>query len=163
MKIVIVGTAYPLRGGIAHYVALLAETLVRRGHEVQIITFKRQYPKVLFPGKSQEEAGPSPSPNRLPATSPSPGPSPRGGEKNPIAIPTDIVIDSVNPLTWMKAGALAAKYEPDMIIFKYWLPFFAPAYGVIARTAKRLMRRRGRTPRIVFIADNVIPHEKRPG
>ena len=55
MRIVIVGTAYPLRGGIAHYVSLLAQTLVKRGHEVKIITFKRQYPKFLFPGKSQEE------------------------------------------------------------------------------------------------------------
>jgi D-inositol-3-phosphate glycosyltransferase len=160
MKIVIVGTAYPLRGGIAHYVALLAETLVRRGHEVRIITFKRQYPKILFPGKSQEEA---PSANSQSATLPSPGPSPRGGEKNSVTIPTDIIIDTVNPLTWMKAGALAAKYEPDMIIFKYWLPFFAPAYGVIARTAKRQLRKKKKQTKVVFIADNVIPHEKRPG
>lgn len=159
MRIVIVGTAYPLRGGIAHYIALLREALIRRGHEVRILTFKRQYPKLLFPGKSQEEVDSSPL-----------FPTASGGMKGGLAkrrdelAQTDIVIDSINPLTWMKAGAVAAKFQPDLILFKYWIPFFAPAYGVIARVAKRLAKRRGqREPRIVFIADNVVPHEARPG
>jgi D-inositol-3-phosphate glycosyltransferase len=144
MRIVIVGTAYPLRGGIAHYVALLAETLRKRGHEVDVLTFSRQYPKLLFPGKSQEEAGAA-----------------EGAEINTQR--AEQVIDSINPITWMKAGWIAAKKKPDMIIFKFWLPFFAPAYGVIARIAKRRAKKEGRDCRIVFIADNVIPHEKRPG
>jgi D-inositol-3-phosphate glycosyltransferase len=77
---------------------------------------------------------------------------------------TDIVIDSINPIKWMKAGAIAARFQPDLILFKYWMPFFAPAYGVIARVAKRLAKRQGlRQPCIVFIADNVVPHEARPG
>lgn len=140
MRVLIVGTAYPLRGGIAHYVSLLYKTLQERGHWVHIISFKRQYPKLLFPGKSQDEAG-----------------------ETAIPLASDAVIDSVNPLTWMKAGALAASYQPDLLIFKFWLPFFAPAYGVIARTAKRLTRKRGKECKVIFIADNVIPHEKRPG
>ena len=150
MRIVIVGTAYPLRGGIAHYIALLREAFVHRGHEVRILTFKRQYPKLLFPGKSQDEAstGPSESQEKL---------------REQLAA-TDIVIDSINPITWMKAGVVAANFQPDLILFKYWIPFFAPAYGVIARVAKRLARRRGyRLPRVMFIADNVVPHEARPG
>src|ERR1039457_5269681 len=101
MRIVIVGTAYPLRGGIAHYVSLLTQTLIRRGHSVKVITFKRQYPKFLFPGKSQEESGDIPA-----WTSQSPAP--------------EIIIDSINPATWRKAGASAAKFKPDLIIFKYW-------------------------------------------
>src|ERR1041385_4565308 len=143
MRIVIVGTAYPLRGGIAHYIALLRDALVRRGHEVRILTFSRQYPKLLFPGKSQEEAA--------------------SGEEQTLAkqreqlTVTDIAIDSINPITWMKAGAIAAKFQPDVILFKYWIPFFAPAYGVIARIAKRRAKKRGqKPPRIVFIADNVM-------
>jgi D-inositol-3-phosphate glycosyltransferase len=150
MRIVIVGTAYPLRGGIAHYIALLREALVRRGHVVRILTFKRQYPKILFPGKSQEEAD-------------------SGAKQTSVARQeqlraTDIVIDSINPLSWFRAGAIAAKFKPDLILFKYWMPFFAPAYGVIARVAKRIAKTRGqKEPQIVFIADNVIPHEKRPG
>jgi glycosyltransferase involved in cell wall biosynthesis len=150
MRILLVGTAYPLRGGIAHYIALLRDALVRRGHEVRILTFKRQYPKLLFPGKSQEEAD-SNSDATLAAR-----------EEQLSA--TDIVIDSIDPLSWLRAGAVAATFQPDLILFKYWMPFFAPAYGVIARVAKRRAKRRGqRVPRIVFIADNVIPHETRPG
>jgi D-inositol-3-phosphate glycosyltransferase len=149
MRVLIVGSAYPLRGGIAHYIALVREALMRRGHDVRILTFKRQYPKLLFPGKSQEEAG---------------GAEQSTKEQREQLAATDIVIDSINPITWMKAGTVAAKFQPDLILFKYWIPFFAPAYGVIARIAKRLAKKRGqREPRIVFVADNVVPHEKRPG
>ncbi|MBS1902712.1 MAG: glycosyltransferase [Bacteroidetes bacterium] len=140
MKFVIVGTAYPLRGGIAQYVGLLYKALRERGHEAEIVTFSRQYPKILFPGKFQEEKG-------------DPG----------VAVDSIQVIDSVNPLSWRKAGKIVASFEPDAVIFKFWLPFFAPAYGVIARTVKKLMRRKRRNTKIIFIADNVIPHEKRPG
>ncbi|HET9136453.1 MAG TPA: glycosyltransferase, partial [Candidatus Kapabacteria bacterium] len=139
MRFVIIGTAYPLRGGIAQYVGLLYKALVDRGHDAKIITFSRQYPKILFPGKFQEEQG-------------SPG----------VAVESLQVIDSLNPLTWREAGKRAAEFEPDAIIFKFWLPFFAPAYGLIARTAKKILRKKGKNVKIIFIADNVIPHEKRP-
>lgn len=140
MRVLIVGTAFPLRGGIAHYVSLLYKTLKARGHWVHILSFYRQYPKLLFPGKSQEEVG-----------------------ETSIPLASDAVIDSVNPLTWIKAGKVAASYGPDLLIFKFWLPFFAPAYGVISRVAKRITRKRGKECKVLFIADNVIPHEKRPG
>ena len=133
MKIVIISTAYPLRGGIAHYVSLLYHHLSTH-HDVSIITFKRQYPKFLFPGKSQEEAGEGDS-----------------------EIPSVRVIDTLNPLTWYKAGGIAARLKPDLIIFKYWMPFFAPAFGVTARVAKRKSG-----CRVLFICDNVIPHEHTP-
>ncbi|MFI5263754.1 MAG: glycosyltransferase, partial [Candidatus Kapaibacterium sp.] len=140
MKIVLVGTAYPLRGGIAHYISLLHDSLVKRGHEIHVVTFSRQYPKILFPGKSQEE---------------------KGEAGNPIQ--SIQIIDSVNPFSWRRAGKVIASLDPDMIIFKFWLPFFAPAYGMIARVAKKLLTRKGKNCKIVFIADNVIPHEKRFG
>ncbi len=140
MRILIVGTAFPLRGGIAHYVSLLYATLKKRGHWVHIISFARQYPKFLFPGKTQEEIG-----------------------ETAIPLASDVVIDSVNPVTWIKAGRMAAAYKPDLLIFKFWLPFFAPAYGMIARVAKRITRRAGHECKVIFIADNVIPHEKHPG
>lgn len=140
MKIVIIGTAYPLRGGIAHYVSLLHDSLKEHGHEVHVVTFSRQYPKIIFPGKSQEEKGDA------------------GKPINSIQ-----VIDSINPVSWIKAGKVVAGLEPDMIIFKFWLPFFAPAYGMITRVAKNLLRKKGKECKVVFIADNVIPHEKRFG
>lgn len=133
MKIVIISTAFPLRGGIAHYVSLLRKHLAER-HEVSVITFKRQYPRFLFPGKSQEE---------------------RGDVSGEQASPQ--VIDTVNPLTWFKAGRMAAAGKPDLIIFKYWMPFFAPVFGTIARVAKR---RSG--CEVLFICDNVLPHERTP-
>jgi glycosyltransferase involved in cell wall biosynthesis len=140
MRFVIIGTAYPLRGGIAQYVGLLYKALRDRGHEVKVITFSRQYPKILFPGKSQDEQG-------------DPG----------VALESLQIIDSINPITWRTAGKAAAAFEPDAIIFKFWLPFFAPAYGMIARVATKLTKKKGKNTKIIFIADNVIPHEKRPG
>lgn len=134
MNITLIGTAYPLRGGIAHYNALLAQALGTR-HQVQTITFSRQYPSLLFPGKSQEEAA--------------------GGEG---ATPAPRLIDSMNPFNWVRVGNLIRNQAPDLLLFKYWLPFFGPCFGTIARRA----RRNGRT-KVVCICDNVLPHERRPG
>ncbi len=134
MNIVIIGTAYPLRGGIAHYVGLLCKYLSRR-HDVSVVTFKRQYPKLLFPGKSQEETG-------------DPG----------IPLESHPWIDSINPWTWLTTGLRVRRMNPDLVIYKFWLPFFAPAYGVIAAIVKWR-----RTARTLFICDNIIPHERRPG
>lgn len=134
MKIVLIGTAYPLRGGIAHYVGLLWKYL-SRVHDVSIVTFSRQYPKLLFPGKSQEESGDA-------------------------GIPVESVqwIDSINPFNWIRTGFRVRALRADLIVFKFWMPFFAPSYGTIAAIAR--WNRRTRT---MFICDNVIPHEKRPG
>lgn len=134
MRIVLIGTAYPLRGGIAHYVGLLWKYLSRR-HDVRIVTFSRQYPKLLFPGKSQEESGDA-------------------------GIPVESVqwIDSINPFTWIRTGLRIRAMKADLLLFKFWMPFFAPSYGVISMIA----RWGGRT-KTMFICDNVIPHERRPG
>jgi glycosyltransferase involved in cell wall biosynthesis len=140
MKIVIIGPAYPYRGGIAHCISHLFQTLKLHGHEVHVVTFSRQYPKILFPGKSQEEqsdAGKSIGALRM--------------------------IDSINPFSWRKTGKFVADLKPDMIIFNFWLPFIAPAYGIIVRVAKKLLRKNGKECKIVTIAHNVIPHEKMPG
>jgi D-inositol-3-phosphate glycosyltransferase len=134
MKITIVGTAFPLRGGIAHYNALLAEALGKH-HTVNTITFKRQYPSLLFPGKTQQESG------EILSTEPAPE-----------------LVDSVNPFNWVSVGNRLKRERPDLIIFKYWLPFFGPCFGTIARRA----RSNGHT-KILFICDNVLPHETRPG
>ncbi|MBI3766061.1 MAG: glycosyltransferase [Ignavibacteriales bacterium] len=134
MKITIVGTAYPLRGGIAHYNALLATHLGKR-HNVETVTFKRQYPKLLFPGKTQEEKG----------------------EHLDIA-PAPQLIDSINPLNWISVARTISLRKPDLLVFKYWLPFFGPCFGTIARRVKRATG-----ARVLFICDNIIPHERRMG
>jgi glycosyltransferase involved in cell wall biosynthesis len=137
MRIIIVSTAYPLRGGIAHYNALLASHLSKR-HSVEIITFKRQYPKLFFPGKTQEESG-----GQLPQDGMTPAPQ---------------WVDSINPLNWIRVAREIRRRKPDLLIFKYWLPFFGPCFGTIARLAKR-----GTKIKALFICDNVIPHERRLG
>ena len=135
MKIIIIGTAYPLRGGIAHFNALLAQQLSAR-HTVETITFKRQYPEFLFPGTSQEEQQ-SQSTDILPAPQ---------------------LIDSINPLNWISVAREVRKRKPDLVIFKYWLPFFGPCFGTIAKILKK-----GTRTKVLYICDNVIPHERRPG
>jgi D-inositol-3-phosphate glycosyltransferase len=134
MKIIILSTAFPLRGGIAHFIGLLYKEL-SKDNEVKVITFKRQYPSILFPGKSQLEEN-------------------ADVEK----IPTLQAVDSINPFNWIKIGRQIKKDKPDLLIYKYWMPFFAPCFGTISKIAKR-----NRKTKILTICDNVIPHEKKPG
>jgi D-inositol-3-phosphate glycosyltransferase len=134
MKILILGTAYPLRGGIAHYNALLY-TYLKKKHDVTIISFKRQYPKMFFPGRTQEERGDA-----------------------GFSVQSEPLIDSVNPFNWILVALKLRKRRPDVIIFKYWLPFFGPCMGTICALVKM-----GRKTKVITICDNVIPHERRPG
>ena len=134
MKITILSTAFPLRGGIAHFVGLLYKELIKK-HDVNVITFKRQYPAFLFPGKSQLEGG-----------------------ENAEKIPAEILVDSINPINWLRIGFKIKKDAPDLLIYKYWIPFFGPCFGTISKIAKH----NGKT-KILVICDNVIPHERKPG
>ncbi len=134
MKITILSTAYPLRGGIAHFSGLLYNELLLN-HDVNVITFSRQYPTFLFPGKSQLENGDSVE-----------------------EIPSSVEVDSVNPLNWIKVGTKIKNDEPDLLIFKYWMPFFGPSFGTISKIVKK-----NKKTKIIVVCDNVIPHEKKPG
>lgn len=136
MKITIISTAYPLRGGIAQYTGMLFNKLEERGHEVSVITFKRQYPKIFFPGKSQLDFS----------------------KDEGVRIPTQPILDSIGPLSWIKAFKIIKRNEPDLLIFKYWMPFFAPCFGTITRLTKSLTK-----TRVLYLCDNVIPHERRLG
>lgn len=136
LRISMVGIAHPMRGGIAQYTAILARELARR-HEVSLVSFTRQYPSLLFPGKSQIDTS-----------------------ESPMRFPADPVVDSIGPLSWLRAGRRIAEFAPDGIVYKYWMPFFAPAFGTILRRARKLCRKR--PFRSVMVVDNLIPHERRP-
>ncbi|HEX9652939.1 MAG TPA: glycosyltransferase [bacterium] len=136
MNIVMVSAAYPLRGGIAQHAGILYNKLKQRGHDVCLITFKRQYPKIFFPGKSQTDTR----------------------QADSIKIPTEPLLDSLGPWSWIKSYRRIRQLNPDLLIFKYWMPFFAPCYGVIARLVKK---NTGTT--IVFLCHNVMAHERRIG
>ena len=135
MKIVILGTAWPYRGGLAVYNERMAREFAAEGDEVSIYTFTLQYPSFLFPGKTQYSTEPSPQDLRIVRS-----------------------LNSVNPFSWQKTGRAIRALQPDILIIKFWLPFMAPCLGRVARIVKR----GGRT-RVVSILDNIIPHEHRPG
>jgi len=137
IRFCIVGPAFPIRGGIAHFGALLFNELAKR-FNVIFYSFKRQYPKFLFPGKTQFEKG-EPA-LKVP------------NEKN------NICIDSINPFTWIFTGIKIRKVKPDFIIFKYWIPFFALQYFTISFVVKFLSK-----SKILYICHNIIPHERRFG
>lgn len=135
MKIYIVGTAYPYRGGMAAFNERLAHQFAKEGHEVEIWTFTLQYPSFLFPGKTQYTNG-----------------------KAPDGLRIFRKINSINPFNWLKVGRELGKKHPDLVVMKFWLPFMAPCLGTIAR----IIRRNGKT-KVVSTLDNVIPHERRIG
>ncbi len=134
-KIVIIGPAHPLRGGLATFNQRLAKEFIDQGHDCSIYSFSLQYPSFLFPGKTQYTDEPPPE---------------------NLTIHT--VINSVNPFNWIKIGRRLKKERPDIIIVRYWLPVMGPALGTILRKV-----RKNKHTKIICIADNVIPHEKRPG
>lgn len=133
MNIALVGTAAPYRGGIAHWNMQLAAALAKH-HTVSIYNFRRQYPAFLFPGTTQFETG----------------------EERP-AVPAPRIVDSINPWNWVSVGRRIRLQQPDLLIFRFWLPFFGPCFGTIARVATR-----GTKTRVLCICDNVLPHERRP-
>ncbi|MBN2766158.1 MAG: glycosyltransferase [Paludibacteraceae bacterium] len=130
MKIVIVGTAHPYRGGLAAYNERLAHEFVKEGHEVEVFTFSLQYPSFLFPGKSQFS-----------------------DEKAPSGLRIRRRVNSVNPLNWLAVGREIKKLQPDRVIFCYWMAFMAPCFGTIARFA------RSPRTQMIALVHNMIPHE----
>ena len=135
MNIIIAGTAYPYRGGLAAFNERLAWQFAIEGDDIVLFTFTLQYPGFLFPGKSQFREGPPP----------------RG-------LKIDRKISSINPFNWISVGYKIKKTKPDLLIFKFWLPFMAPCFGTLARIA-----RSNKHTKVICIFDNVIPHERRPG
>lgn len=138
MKIALIGPAFPYRGGIAHHTNMLSRYLRGHGHAVDVITFTRQYPKLLYPGEFQEELGDG------------------GGFAENVT--AERMIDSVNPFNWLRVGLALRRRGYDLVIFKFWLPFFGPAFGTIAR----LVHRRGRKD-VMIVCENLLPHERRFG
>ena len=134
-KVVIIGPAHPLRGGLASFNERLAREYQNQGNEVVTYTFSLQYPGFLFPGSTQYSTEPAPT-----------------------DLTIRVRINSVNPLNWVATGNELKTYKPDLIVVRYWLPFMGPALGTILRRVKK-----NRHTKIVCIADNIIPHEKRPG
>ena len=134
-RVIIIGPAHPLRGGLASYDERLATEFTRQGFTTTIYTFSLQYPGFLFPGTTQYSSEPAPA-----------------------GLDIKVSINSVNPLNWLKVGNELRKLRPDVIVVRYWLPFMGPCLGTILRRVKK-----NNFTKIICIADNILPHEKRIG
>jgi glycosyltransferase involved in cell wall biosynthesis len=133
MKFVLVGPVYPYRGGIAHYTTMLAQTLAKRGSQFHVVSFRRQYPRWLYPGKSD-----------------------RDPSQKPLQVNAEYLLDPLYPWTWWQTARRIAKWNPDVVIIQWWTTFWAPAFATLAF----LLRRRG--VKVLFVIHNVMPHESRP-
>lgn len=134
-KLIIIGPAWPLRGGLASFDERLARQFTAEGYDTSIYTFSLQYPAFIFPGTTQYSSEPAP-------------------EK----INIKVCINSINPLNWLKIGNEIRALKPDLVIVRYWLPLMGPCLGTILRRVKK-----NHFTKVICIADNVIPHEHRPG
>ncbi|HTM56973.1 MAG TPA: glycosyltransferase [Candidatus Udaeobacter sp.] len=132
MRVALLGPLAPWRGGLAQYLALLGEAIA--GHaEVRGWTFTRQYPGLFFPGESQiDPAAPPP------------------------AFPVEATLDSIAPWSWRRTASSIERFAPGVVILKWWIPFFAPAF------ASSVGPLRARGTRVVLVCDNLVPHEHRP-
>lgn len=133
MKIILIGTAYPYRGGLASFNERLMSQFKVEGDEVEIKTFTLQYPSILFPGKTQFSTS-----------------------ENKNDFPIERCVNSINPFNWISVGKKIKQENPDIVIIKYWMPFMSPCFGTMARIIKG-----NKKTKIIAIADNIIPHERR--
>ncbi len=133
MQIALISVAPPYRGGISKHTSILVENL-SKNHSVDVINYSRQYPDFLFPGKTQYLDDKSENDN------------------------SSRMIDSINPLTWFSTGNKLAKKNYDLVIFRFWNPFFAPALGVISG----IIKKKSSYTKLMSLCDNILPHEKTP-
>jgi len=133
MRITVIGPTSPYRGGIAHYNTVLCNEL-KKTHEVQAISFTRLYPKKLFPGADQRD------PN----------------SKEKIECDSTEIIDSINPLTWIKAANKVKETNPDLVILYWWTPYFTFNFRALTALIKQKTN-----AKILFICHNVSPHDAR--
>jgi glycosyltransferase involved in cell wall biosynthesis len=134
MKIDLIGPSYPFKGGISHYSTLLFKNLKKEHtNSVKFYSFKRQYPRFLYPGKTDKDSSHSPL---------------RDSEVEPC-------LDSMNPFTWINVAKKIVRDKPDLTIFPWWTAFWAPSFFVIIR----LIRTFSKT-KLLFICHNIVEHEK---
>lgn len=134
MKVIIIGPAHPLRGGLASFDERLTRAFNEAGHRASIYTFSLQYPSFLFPGTTQYSSEPA-----------------------PVDLDIHVRINSVNPSNWFTVGKEIKRLQPDLVVIRYWLPFMAPCLGFILRKI-----RKNKHTKVVCLADNIIPHEHFP-
>lgn len=130
-KIVIIGPAYPYRGGNSLFVSYVSDSLMKK-FDVKVFNYKLLYPSILFPGTTQFD------------------------NSNVLIkrVANERVINSINPITWIKAAIKIRKENPDLIVFDWWHPFFSFCHFSISFLLKNRFKNK-----ILFITENFISHE----
>lgn len=131
MRIVVVGPTYPFRGGIAHYTTLLVRHLRQAGHMAPLYSFTRQYPRWLFPGKTDKDPSSA-----------------------PLRVDCEYILDPINPITWWQLYRRVLADNPELLVLQWWVPYWTPCLTAIASLIKRNTK-----IKIAFIVHNVIPHD----
>jgi len=134
---IIVGPAYPLRGGIAAHNEALAINMNKHSHPSSLVSYSLQDPNLLFPGKTQFDE------NDI------------AKEKADLEIKT--YLNSINPLSWLQTAKYINEVQPKLVILRFWMPFFGMALGTIAKLINK------KQTKVIGLVDNAIPHEKKPG
>jgi len=129
VRIAILSCFYPYRGGIAQFNANIFQEL-SKSNEVKAFNFKRQYPEFLFPGKTQFV----------------------GKDDGTIKIESTPLLDTANPLSYFSTAKKIREWEPDLLLMRYWMSYFAPAQGYVGRNQLKKTK-------VISILDNVVPHE----
>lgn len=132
MRISLIGPVYPYRGGISHFNTRLAIELKNAGHEVQVISFSRQYPSWLYPGKTDKDPS-----------------------KEYLQVEAEYILDPIYPWTWVRAYKTIRAWKPELILIQWWTTFWAPAFAALSFILKRT-----HLP-VEYIIHNVTPHEKK--
>jgi glycosyltransferase involved in cell wall biosynthesis len=132
MRLSLLGPVYPYRGGIAHFTTLLAKKLIEAGHEVQVISFKKQYPAWLYPGASDKDH----SPGRA-------------------QVDAEYLLTPLNPFSWRRTVKAMVDFQPQQVILPWWVTFWGPAFRFIITRLKR------REIPVTVLIHNTIPHEAR--
>jgi glycosyltransferase involved in cell wall biosynthesis len=133
MKFCVVGPTYPFKGGISHFTTMLVDQL-RCEHEVIFLSFKRQYPRWLFPGISE----PDPS-------------------NHVLRCDCEYILDPMNPWTWLKTYRRIKHTRPDVLILQWWTPFWTPTLAALSTLVKR------RTAvRILYLCHHITPPDGGP-
>ena len=128
MKVAVLSSFYPLRGGISQFNASLLEGLGKCAFDTRAYSFSRQYPDFLFPGKTQYVTP----------------------EDEATPVQAEAILDTVNPFSYIRTARAIRQWGADLLVMKYWMSWFAPSLGYVARHAGC---------KSIVVLDNVIPHE----
>jgi glycosyltransferase involved in cell wall biosynthesis len=131
VRFCLLGPVWPYRGGISHNSAIIAEALINQGHEILLISFRRQYPHWLYPGRSDQD-----------------------NSQNPLKTPAKYILDPLSPWTWKKGSDLVLAYKPDLVIVQWWTIFWSIPFAYISR----YLHNHG--VRVAYMVHNVTSHEK---